>query len=519
MKNERRLSKEFVLFFTFILINASFIFMFRWNPTMDGPAHLYNARLLQQIIFEKNQFLLQFLELNPEPVPNWMGHLLMMLLLEVGLPPFLTEKVILLLICCGIPLAFRNLLTTLNSQFLSASYLIVPFVYSYVFGLGFYNFYLGILFLILSLHYWWSFQHSASVFRSIAFTIFSTACYFSHLVTFGTLGLIILLEILWSAYAYFKIEKNRLSITYLLSKKSLILLLLPFVFLGWHFVVSRGSFAADAGLGYLRMKDWLWEMGALVIYGEPFEKSAVRWMGLCFLLLFLLAAWRVFKAGKTGSAKAHLWLVAAALMLLMSCILPSEGSGGGYITIRLVLFFWIFLVVWLSHVLPKNWAALGLVAAVSLLQLSLLPAMFKGMRWLEKPALAMEAAAAELPPNSLVVPLRHSGIWLDGHFSNYLGVDKPVAVLENYEVATGYFPLVWKHKTLFLESFSDSPNGCLTENHTDFDGNFYIVQFGSEPKNDSCASYLQSILKISNFYEDDYILIYKNAGKDAGVKK
>jgi hypothetical protein len=48
-----------------------------------------------------------------------------------------------------------------------------------------------------------------------------------------------------------------------------------------------------------------------------------------------------------------------------------------------------------------------------------------------------------IEPNSVVLPLNFSGHWITGHFSNYLGIDKPMIILENYECSVGYFPVTW----------------------------------------------------------------------------
>ena len=54
-------------------------------------------------------------------------------------------------------------------------------------------------------------------------------------------------------------------------------------------------------------------------------------------------------------------------------------------------------------------------------------------------------AEALISPNSILLPVRTSDYWLDSHFSNYLGISKPVLILENYEASTGYFPIIYKN--------------------------------------------------------------------------
>ena len=47
------------------------------------------------------------------------------------------------------------------------------------------------------------------------------------------------------------------------------------------------------------------------------------------------------------------------------------------------------------------------------------------------------------PRSSVVLPLNFTGEWQQAHFVNYLGADRPLILLDNYETDMGYFPLKW----------------------------------------------------------------------------
>jgi hypothetical protein len=53
-----------------------------------------------------------------------------------------------------------------------------------------------------------------------------------------------------------------------------------------------------------------------------------------------------------------------------------------------------------------------------------------------------------IPPNSVVLTLNYIENWLTPHYTNYLGVNKPMIVLDNYEIETPFFPLIWNEKTI-----------------------------------------------------------------------
>jgi hypothetical protein len=64
----------------------------------------------------------------------------------------------------------------------------------------------------------------------------------------------------------------------------------------------------------------------------------------------------------------------------------------------------------------------------------------------------------------VVLPLNYSNHWLTSHFSNYLGVDKPMIILENYESTTCYFPIKWNKESLPNLQFGNNSvenNNCI----------------------------------------------------------
>jgi hypothetical protein len=63
-------------------------------------------------------------------------------------------------------------------------------------------------------------------------------------------------------------------------------------------------------------------------------------------------------------------------------------------------------------------------------------------------ALNCERTGDHIPPGSIVFPVNRSDDWLSRHYSNYLGVNKPLVILENYEAEMGYFPLRWNEEKL-----------------------------------------------------------------------
>lgn len=77
---------ERVGFFLHALVGLLSLVKGDYFPTLDGPAHLYNSHLIQVLLFQENTVVHDFVEFNPELVPNWTGHLLLAILNTFFLP-------------------------------------------------------------------------------------------------------------------------------------------------------------------------------------------------------------------------------------------------------------------------------------------------------------------------------------------------------------------------------------------------------------------------------------------------
>ena len=86
---------EKMLFLLVTIANLSPIFIGRFFPTLDGPSHLYNSNLIVNLLFN-SEGLTPFYAFNPELVPNWSGHFILVLFSSI-LPSYMAEKILLLI--------------------------------------------------------------------------------------------------------------------------------------------------------------------------------------------------------------------------------------------------------------------------------------------------------------------------------------------------------------------------------------------------------------------------------------
>jgi hypothetical protein len=212
-------------------------------------------------------------------------------------------------------------------------------------------------------------------------------------------------------------------------------------------------------------------------------------------------------------------LLPALISLILYYIEP-DGSGAGMMSERYNLIFYIFLIIWMaSQLLPKRISQM-LMLLVVLLHLALLFKNQNGtIRGLNKDALSIVEASKYMEPNSLVLPINMTDNWLEGHFSNYLGIDKPLILLENYEASVNWFPLKlnWDKLPKVQLDNKDSISGLrwisnpYTSNIKQID---YVLLYGIITKiNDAKWIELKNTLNLK------YNLVYSSPNNYIGLYK
>jgi hypothetical protein len=66
-------------------------------------------------------------------------------------------------------------------------------------------------------------------------------------------------------------------------------------------------------------------------------------------------------------------------------------------------------------------------------------------------------ASGKIEKNSLVLPINNSDLLLTSHIANYIGVNKPMIIIDNYEVGLDHFPLKWNCNNMPILKFGDYP--------------------------------------------------------------
>jgi hypothetical protein len=507
--------KEKHIFYLILMVHLWPCFESTFFVSMDGAAHLYNARLIESL-WNGNTFIEQFFIFNPEPVPNWTSHFLMAIGLKF-LSPILVEKFIILLFLLGLPLSFRWLIKVIKPKSTGLIYLIFPFTYSFVFALGFYNFCLALIPMFCALAIWMKDSGKPSWKRLLLLSGLMMLTFLSHVLVFACLGLAFasyfIIEYIFFTFVRDINKKESIS---QLSKKLLAfsLALIPSGLLFLNYLFKRPESLNPEYIESSKLLSDLVHIRSNISYNLGMESNytfALFWVLALVVFIVILFKWKGYLENVQRS-KGDFLLLTAGFMLVMYFLLPNSDRGAGIISVRMLWLFYLFLIAWIGTQRVKPKVAL----VISIVVLSLYVPRFayyaKIQRNQNKEIKAIVQTAESLPKNSVIYPINTSANWLSGHFSNYLGILKPQVILENYEAGTGYFPLNWNpEKPDFRTGLS--LNNCFnfTQDENALFIDYLFVNGKREELKDSCLINKLEVLELDGklFKEFEYFRIYK----------
>lgn len=514
--------KEPWYFNLLIILNLVPGFYRKILPSMDGGAHLYNSQLINSLIFDANTKIYHFFKLNPEIVPNWTGHFILSIF-NYFLPAFLAEKILLTICLVGLPLVFRNFIKTIAPQNIWLSYFVFLFTYHFLFLLGFYNYSLAIILLFITLNYWIKTIHKKYSIRNIIILIILIALtYFSHIFVFALLVFVLSIYLIF-ATIYIDDTYSRKKLNFLIQK--LIVLLIssigPLILFTLYFYNRPNSGIAFYQPIYILFQ-WITDTRSLIVYNYDKEALLNRISGFIILLLFIyLFTYRLINYFKKKEAffKINDFLFIVALVaLILLFILPDSDGLAGFVSVRLGFIFIIFFSLGLSSgVYPKNIKSIALLIILTIAFVHNF-GFNKAIKTQYKIVQSIQKVADYIPSNAIVLPINFSKNWLAGNYSNYLGVDKPLIILNNYEASTGYFPVLWNRNqmpTTLLGNAENIPN-CLEwiteKSKSKVIIDYVFVLIDNKNNGLECIQPIETEIR-KNYkliYSDEFCMLYQN---------
>jgi hypothetical protein len=350
-------NRERLLFVALVGAQLLPLWIFHYFPSQDGPSHVANAQIIRQYGSASTGILREYYALNTSLTPNWFWHLVLSGLLSI-LPPATAEKVFLSGYVILLPVSVRYAITAARRQSAFLAVLAFPFVYNYLFHMGFYSFVYSLPIFFLFSGY--LLRHSAepSIRRNVAIAALSLLLYFSHLVALVAAYVEVVLLTVWPGIVRtmakvradtsreLMIQTTERTIDYSLAVALLPTCLLALIFAVQDSISDSGSTISWAGGPSLKtLILQLASMYSLVSFDHREIWFACLLAGLFGVVVgFLVLSGQLRRSSGPGL----MFFVLAAVYALIAITSPEAIAGGSYIRDRMYLFPYFALILGLA---------------------------------------------------------------------------------------------------------------------------------------------------------------------------
>ncbi len=401
-------------------------------------------------------FYNKFYNLVYTPDPNSMTTFVLAALLFV-VKGAIAEKLFLsayvLLYISGFVLLLRQLGKG-NSYWLLSVFL---FVFTYALSKGFYNFSFGIAFWFWMVWAWLRYLQNRKLTTALAVLLFSGLTFFSHLLPF-VFGMIACGFLLLSHGMATDTERKLKPAAYIM-RNGLILALLtgPYILLTFLFTGREGGLQLHLAPHPYRLLELAEFKYIINITHTERPWAAIAGVILsCLLAVTLIRALRGYTINKYDG-----FIPALVVIGFVYTFFPEDFLGHAIIiSIRSQLFIHLLIVCIVAYRMPKGrWQEIGGVTLfgcfliLSWLRITVRQDADTGLK-------NQLTATAHIRSGSVLLPLdlapngRHANGTLIAdrnaifhHSAQYIGLEKQLIILDNYEANMGYFPIRWKDET------------------------------------------------------------------------
>jgi hypothetical protein len=439
-RNLWRYEKYF--FLLLVILTAAPVLLHSFFPTVDGPAHLYNGNMLKYYWFFNDGFLLNFFDVNRYSNSNIADHI-WFAVTGLFLSPGTSEKGLLLLYILSMAYSFRFLVKIISRDPQSAtlsSYLIFPFIYSFTLRMGFFNFCLGIPVLFWATGYWIRNREALQWKKICWLTVLCTILYITHLFNFVVFGIVI------ACYELQYFIQERSLKQFMRKAGRAFFAFMPGLLLSLIFFISgaREEFPAKF-LSVGKLTETLRDISPIITLNYDHEILYARIIAGALSILAAIAIWTFFVNRKKGDQHFRpSWIFPLLVIFILFCTFPDWIGSGGFISIRLALYFFLLLLISVAAtgIRPR----MLILPVIVFLTGHLLFISYHNQQTaaLCEDAETMAEASKLMEEHSVLLPLNYSDNWMEINFSGYLGAKRNLINLDNYEATKNHFSLSWK---------------------------------------------------------------------------
>lgn len=455
---------EYLIFIIITLLSASQVFLYYVFPTLDGPHHLYNSNLILGLL-QGDQLLESYYTLNSLPISNLTGHAILAFF-NSFLPATTALNLLVFIYIAGMAFSFRYLMVTITGRFSPLNYAIFPFILNSSLILGLFNFCLGIVLLFVLLAYWFKVNRTLNIRQLIILGLLLILMAITHMLTFVFFGLTVILFLLYDIITDY-LDSRKVSFKAILIKilKLAIITVPAAVILISYYLHISEVFAGKASRvieDNVSMFENLYFIRPLIIYHATNDGYANIPFFIGFVILILTyITYSILNRNEKFPGKFYRnFMLCMTLVFLVLLIFVPPGFLLHTITIRLSLFFYIFLIMWLGTLRLPRWiellAGLFFIGIFVEHQFRMGPVRSRTSVNVHD----MHGIMDKMEPNSVFLPINAGDFWMEEFITSYIGSDKLMIALRNPQ-AYGPFPVMFNYKEMPYTVFGGHDRGDI----------------------------------------------------------
>lgn len=412
--------RTLALFIALGLLQLAPLWSVRYLPLGDGPAHVYNAWILHELVSgDAPPHIAAHYRIDWRPHPNWTGHAVMALLM-FAVPPLVAEKLLLTLILATLFAGAWLLVTAVNPRNDVYAFAVFAFTYAQSLIAGYYNYSLSVGLFLIVLAMWWRRKPVWLI------ALLLVLCYFTHpmatVLACGSVGLLSLLQRRW---------KDLLA---LVPVAPLLLL----------------SNVAGSGPRQFHID---WSAATVLLRFEVLHVFDLRQRPISLAISLVYAAFIALtlmrERRRPENALALLALIFAATMFW----LPAAAGTRDLFLQRTSLFLFLTLAAWFTPKIGPR-VRVALLAILSIIAVANAAIHVERLRHFGRDLATFIRAFDPIEPGTTFLPLLYTPFYSESlvplypHAVSYVALEKRLVHLANYEPVANYFPVANRKVTI-----------------------------------------------------------------------
>ena len=441
-----------ILILALIFLHILPLWIFKYFPSQDGAAHVYNSYVLKALNDEESTFLREYYKLNLTLFPNWCSHIFMALLMHV-FPPLVSEKILLSLIVALFPLSLFYFLDAVNKGQNLFGFLGFLFSHHYLMLMGFYNFALSVPLYFFALGYFMKHREEMHLSKMGILNLLCILTYFCHIISYGLLILSLTLLSITSFYR----KPRRIF--------GLLTAMLPLYFIMVNYLLSSdvGQASISIDMRWVRFvsaEAWSYLLNnQALVYFTNAHQIVTRLMLVMLGVVFAITLIHRIRQRQIVT-EGNQFLLLSGILTFIYFIMPWSVGSGAWVNDRVSLFIFPVMLAFLKEDYHKH-IRNGLIIIIVILSIARLSISCRyyypldksmkeftsGMEFIEKDKIVLGLSSDRSPGVKDVLPSTHEEyVEPFTHVVDYYCLNNGCVSLSNYEAQFPYFPLNWTEK-------------------------------------------------------------------------